>query len=336
MLEKPALSDESILDCLQRRWGLPPGALEFLPAGNDAAAWSYRLRSAGGEGFFLKVRRLPLDEVSLDLAHFLAGAGLPEVVAPLPGRAGGLWQDLGGYGLAVYPFVAGASGMEIGLTPAQWAAFGGILRRLHAVQLPAGLLERIPRESFHPRWAGMARQVAARIRRGEFANPYQAELAAFWMERAGEIEAICARTEELGERLRADPRPFVLCHADIHTANLLVDPRGGLRVVDWDQPILAPRERDLMFVVDGPPERFGENPAEAAFLSGYGETQVDPLGLAYYRYKWCVQELGDYGERVFFLPGLGADTLADSVRGFKQLFDPGDVVAGAYAADRRW
>jgi hypothetical protein len=47
-----------------------------------------------------------------------------------------------------------------------------------------------------------------------------------------------------------------------------------------------------------------------------------------------VQEIGDYGERVFMPSDAGDETWADSVRGFRQLFDPGDVVDGAYQADR--
>lgn len=45
---------------------------------------------------------------------------------------------------------------------------------------------------------------------------------------------------------------FVLCHADFHDANLLIDPTGRLFIVDWDEIILAPKERDLVFVTDTP------------------------------------------------------------------------------------
>jgi hypothetical protein len=44
-----------------------------------------------------------------------------------------------------------------------------------------------------------------------------------------------------------------------------------------------------------------------------------------------VQEIGDYGVRVFSRE-VGAQTKADSVRGFIQLFAPGEVVEGAYEA----
>ncbi len=63
--------------------------------------------------------------------------------------------------------------------------------------------------------------------------------------------------------------------------------------------MLAPRERDLKFMVDasfcGP-----ATPAyESAFLSGYGIDRVDPLALAYYRHDWVVEDLAAYGNDVF-------------------------------------
>jgi spectinomycin phosphotransferase len=93
--------------------------------------------------------------------------------------------------------------------------------------------------------------------------------------------------------------------------------------------MLAPKERDLMFIRDGVTI---QTHTEACFFAGYGDVTIDPVALAYYRYEWVVQEFGDYGERVF-LAESGGETKADSVRGFRQLFDPGDVVEVAYAAD---
>lgn len=126
--------------------------------------------------------------------------------------------------------------------------------------------------------------------------------------------------------LQVRPLPFVLCHADIHTANILVA-GDNLFIVDWDQPILAPKERDLMFVVSG-----NEVPGreEELFFEGYGEAAVDWLALAYYRYEWVVQEIGDFGERVFLLADVSDITRKDSVRGFRQLFRPGNVADAAY------
>lgn len=130
--------------------------------------------------------------------------------------------------------------------------------------------------------------------------------------------------------LRLTSPKMVLCHADIHTANVLIDAEGQLFIVDWDETILAPKERDLMFVVGG--GVVGAT-AEERFFRGYGTTAIDPVTLAYYRYEWVVQEIGDFGARVFLTPELGEETQRDAVRGFRDLFRPGDVVQAAYDSD---
>ncbi|MEZ4836015.1 MAG: phosphotransferase [Caldilineaceae bacterium] len=78
--------------------------------------------------------------------------------------------------------------------------------------------------------------------------------------------------------------PHVLCHTDIHTANVLVDPGGDLHIVDWDQPLFAPKERDLMFFVQNGPGEPVE-PSVRHFFHGYGDTVIDWTALAYYRYE---------------------------------------------------
>ncbi|MFL5586603.1 MAG: phosphotransferase family protein [Ktedonobacteraceae bacterium] len=46
--------------------------------------------------------------------------------------------------------------------------------------------------------------------------------------------------EKLAEVLKARPFPFVICHADLHAANLLRDRHGHVFVIDWAvEPLYA-------------------------------------------------------------------------------------------------
>jgi spectinomycin phosphotransferase len=277
----------------------------------------------------LKLKKGPVNPASLETPRFLRDQGIAQVVAPLAGVDGRLMQPLGAHTLILYPWIEGRDAMSGGLTEAQWVAFGRLMKQIHAVNstvsLPPHLLEILPRETFHPPWAGMTRRLEERIQSGVFPHPAQAELAAFWLPRSAEIGRIVARAEELGRALRGMQLDFVICHSDAHTANLLVDSAGDLALVDWDGVQLAPKERDLMFVA-------GDREAPL-FFRGYGETALDPLALAYYAYEWVVQEIGDFGERVFFSSDGGDATRSESVRGFEALFQPGDVVEAAYRSD---
>jgi spectinomycin phosphotransferase len=202
---------------------------------------------------------------------------------------------------------------------------GRVLRAVHSTRLP------VQTETFSPKWSGIVRAFQAKIRPGDYDSGPEKELASFWDKKRAEIAAIVDRAEALGRMLQHASPELALCHTDIHTANILLDKDGGLHIVDWDAPLLAPKERDLMFVVGGVA---AVTKQEELFFKGYGRAEIDPLALAYYRYEWVVQELGDFGERVFLTKNTGVETRLDAVRGFCALFEAGDVVDEAYRSDR--
>ena len=108
----------------------------------------------------------------------------------------------------------------------------------------------------------------------------------------------------------------------------MLDGQGDIFIVDWDEAIIAPVERDLMFFIDDG----GSEAAAAAFLEGYGDCTLDDIGLAYYRYDWVMQEFCDNGERVFLDSRLSSTDREFAFTEFRKLFAPGDVVDRAHAA----
>ncbi|HEX9017674.1 MAG TPA: aminoglycoside phosphotransferase family protein, partial [Anaerolineaceae bacterium] len=330
MLEKPDLADEQILACLRDCFGIRAKSVAFLPIGNDATAWAYRVDAAKNEHYFLKIKKGTFYPASLTVPRYLHDHGLSQVVAPLPGQDKQLWQPLREFRLILYPFIEGRDGMSAGLTSAQWRDFGRALERIHATRLPAALAGQMRREDFRPPWEATVRELAKRIAHEQFRDPCKEALADFWQSRAAEIERITARTEALGAALRSAPPEFVLCHSDIHTANILVEPGSDLAIIDWDYPQFAPAERDLMFVVGAGEPGQPASQDEQCFFEGYGPAQVNQTALAYYRYEWVVQEIGDYGARVFLSSDGGEVTRQASVQGFRALFDAGDVIEAAY------
>jgi spectinomycin phosphotransferase len=147
---------------------------------------------------------------------------------------------------------------------------------------------------------------------------------------------VIERAERLGQQLAQTAPPLVLCHADIHTNNVMLDSNDRVWITDWDETMLAPMERDLMFVVGGGilGGLFGPQ-EEALFFQGYGAAVVDPLALTYYRYAWAVSDIGAYGEQVCFRPDLGPATRSESIDRFMTLFAPGNIVTLAFASDER-
>ena len=332
MLERPDLDDHSILAALRHAYGIAPANVTFLPIGYDANAWVFEIRCDDGSRYFLKARQGQLYAAGLTVPSYLRGIGVEQIVAPIQTQSAELWTSAGHFTLILYPFIDGGSGGEVGMSDDHWREFGRVLKQLHSTPLPEALFEQVQQETYVPNWAEMVRQLQAKLISGDFSGPHEEALAAFWMARQEEIERIMKTTMELGRSLRARSLPNVLCHADAHIFNVLIDNQDRFRIVDWDGIILAPKERDLMFMLSSGTDEDSSNTGAVLFREGYGEVDVDAMALAYYRYEWVVQEIGDFGERVFLSKDTGDVTQRESVEGFMQLFDPGDVVEAAYAA----
>ena len=334
MLEPPSLADEKIAEALRTHYGISTTALHFLPLGYDSATWVYRVQSAEGRAYFLKLRTSEgFSMASLVVPHYLQDHGVPHIVAPLPTIAQTLWVSVNDFALSLYHFVDGHIGADFGLSEQHWRTFGVLLKQIHAFRLPTEMQQILPRESFIPNQRHLITELEAAITKQEFASFAEDELAAFWHARQDDIHLLLDRTDALGRQLRRTSGPRVLCHADMHTWNVLLDGKQELWLIDWDEVVLALKERDLMFVVGG----IGRNqvrPHETAiFLQGYGGTPIDSDALTYYRYAWAVQDMAAYGERVFFLSDLNEDTRRAAVQGFKDLFTPGNIVALALASN---
>jgi spectinomycin phosphotransferase len=331
--EPPAdLSEETLRTCLRARYGLAVAELAFLPLGHDSAAWVYRVWAADGSSYFLKVRLRMANEAGLLVPRYLQDHGIARVIAPLPTLERALWTTADGYALILYPFVAGRTGKDQGMSEQQWVDYGALLRQVHATAVTPELERIMQRDSFSPAWAATVERLDALIGVRAFDDPGANVIATFWQARREEIRTLLARVEELGRRLARRAPPLILCHADIHTANVLLDAEQRVWIVDWDETILAPRERDLMFVVGGISRTLVGPRQEALFFRGYGAVDVDPLALAYYRYAWAVGDIGAYGEQVFDRPDLGPETRSEAVDRFLSLFAPGNIVAIAFGS----
>ena len=290
----------------------------------------FRVETATSE-YFLKLRRGTLNVASLIVPHYLLSCGIENVVAPIPANSGRLYALVNDYAFMLYPYIHGESEWDTALTAAQWREWGAIMRSIHDAPLPAELAEDVPREIFAVKWLDKIERVEDVLARGAYDDGVAEVVAGIWRSKSDVIEQARSRYLSLGRRMEKKSPDFVLCHADIHTANIIIDEDGKLHIVDWDETLLAPKERDLMFFID---DRRLVDTTEA-FLAGYGDPSVDPLGLAYFKYDWVIQELGDYSERVFLADNLGSDQLALAQREFARLFDADDVIDRAQRAYAR-
>jgi spectinomycin phosphotransferase len=295
MIEKPEISEDELLTLLREDYSLPTAQVVFLPLGADPNTVVYRVACEDGKAYFLKLRSGSFDETSVSLPKFLHDQYIEPFIAPLETRSGQLWGSLGNFKTILYPFVEGEDGYDIPMTPGQWSAFGKAVRRIHGAVLPPDLLSRIRVETYSPNWRDTVLKFLENSEPAFPADRAAMELSEILKEKRMEILDLVERAGRYARELRSRPSDFTLCHSDLHAGNLLISPGGEFYIVDWDDPILAPKERDLMFVGGGQGFRgYTPEEEEALFYRGYGPVHIDPIAITYYRYERIVQDIGIY------------------------------------------
>lgn len=332
MIEKPDISDERIVSAVQGNFSIRVARIEFLPLGLDSSAWAYRVETENG-AFFLKLRKEIPNPAGILIPRFLKEQGIEQALAPLPTQDGKSWAKADGYSFILYPFITGQRVMDAGMPDASWIEFGSVLKQLHSVKLTHELASYLKRETFIPKQLAFDKQIHAQVRTHKYDDPFQKELTAFWLENYETISTILERTEALSKTMQETNLEFVLCHADVHTGNVLISEDDRLFIVDWDETMFAPKERDLLFVIGSIFNDTSEGKAERLFFKGYGEAEVNSLALAYYRYDWCVEDIGEFAKDIFYTDSIGEETKKNSIWWFKNLFVPGNSVETALSTN---
>lgn len=336
MREPPKLTDATIRATLHTHYGLSVMALTFLPIGNDSASFVYRVDSPDGTSYFLKVRASQgFSAPSVVIPRFLYEQGIAHIITPLPTMTQTLWVHVGNFTVSLYRFIDARTAVEVGLSEQHWHALGATLHQIHTSQLPTDLRQIVPHETFIPSRRHVLTDLESVITNHTIADHMQRQLVMFWRSRQDQIRALIDRADTLGDQLRQESLPLVLCHADLHTWNVLLDTDHQMWIVDWDETVLAPKERDLMFVIGGIGRDLVRSYETTCVLQGYGDPAIDRRALVYYRYAWAMQDMAAYAEQVFFSPDLCEQTRRTAVNGFIDLFAPGNIVAIACAAESR-
>ena len=237
--------------------------------------WLSRPERRHGQAYFLKLKRGAFDEVGVALPRFLHEQGIPQVIAPRLTQAGRLWTELHDFRVILYPFIQGRSGFEVELSPRQWRDFGAALKRIP--QRCRLSYQAASTRNLHAPVPGRRAELPGAGEGGGAGRALAVKVTELLKANERVILDLIQRAEKYARRLQAQSNEYVLCHADAHAGNILIDAQGALYVVDWDNPILAPKERDLMFI--GGAQGFrGVTAAEeeTLFYQGYGPAHIDP------------------------------------------------------------
>ena len=327
-------SNQYIIDCLKTYYGIEVITLTFLPLGADMNASVYKAVTQEQRAYFIKLKHGQHHEMSTAILELLHNAHIQQIIPPIKTIHGQLALCRDHLTFIVYPFVEGEDGFSRSLTDEQWFLLGQTLKKIHEIEVPLTMQSRIRRETYSPKWRDVVRSLYPYFEAEPSGDEMTVKLLVFMKENKKIIQQLVERAEQLAQEIHNDLSTIVLCHSDIHGGNILSDKKNNLYIVDWDDPIMAPKERDLMFIGGGVGNVWNKPLEEVIFYKGYKNTEINRVILAYYRYERIVEDVAIYCQSLLFATVKDEDKL-EIYKHFIDMFAPRGVVDIAFETDER-
>lgn len=335
-----ASATDSLRVWVQQDFGVEIATFTAVEHGADEASLLWRGVGADGESYAVKLSGGGTPAGLIVSVH-LAEHGVAGVMYPLIGRHGRPWSDREGRRLSVVPWVSETRALEGEMSPAHWRSYGALLAKVHATAVTDALAKSLPREDHtHDQVASAARTVDSSLRltdedpaaAGRMVDGLVRALAQEWC--AGDrVSTLLDQADRLGRELHTQKSSSVVCHGDPHLGNVLIGRDERVWLIDWDDAVLAPPERDLMFILGGvlafaPVTR----QQQSWFFEGYGPTEIDPIRLAYYRCARALEDLASPAAQIVDVHRFTDRERADALSIVQGVLSPTGLVNLALAS----
>ena len=316
-------SEQFIVSQLKNKYGLDVINSKFLSLGADVEALIYKIETSDHSNYFVKLKKG--EPLPFDLPMLLHDEGIEEVIPPVKALDEQAKLFDKGFTLIVYPFVNGRDGFGKSLTDDQWVIFGKTLKRIHQFKIPSLLLPLIKREKFSSEWRDNVRSIYENLDKVIPSSEIAAQFLVSLEKHKSLILELVDKAQKLSEIIPKQPKDFVLCHGDIHAGNVLITGSGALYVIDWDEPLIAPQERDLMFMGGGVGNVWNNKREGELFYFGYGQTKINKNLVNYYRCDRILKDIVDYYQELLLNKGEYKDRLT-SFNQFRAFFESNGVI----------
>lgn len=330
-MQKTPIQEQEVINLLRCYYGIDIQTTQLIAGGADINAFVYKA-DAKSNSYFVKFKYGNHNEINLSIIRLLHDSGINEIIFPIKTLEGKLIQQLDRFGIIVYPFIDAPNGFTQDLTKQQWVQLGKALRKIHDTSVPALIQEHLRKEAYSPKWREMVRSFYSKIEPNTSDDNITADFKSFFKQNFDKINRLVDSAEALSKTIHPVLDNYVLCHSDIHAGNILIPDDESIYIIDWDEPMLAPKERDLMFIGGGVGNVWN-NPQEINhFYAGYGKTIIDKTILSYYRCERIVEDIAEYGQDLL-ARHQSDQTRLEMFKHFKDQFAPNGVVEIAIATD---
>jgi spectinomycin phosphotransferase len=326
------INEETIPELIKKEYGIPVSCIERLDAGFDRYTHAYKLLSGGQDTFFLKIRSGNFTGSSLAVLSWLSEkTGLPNIIKPVKTLDGKLYRKTFSSCIALFPYIDGRPGWDVSFTKDQLVELGKFMSGLHSADVPNEYKNLIPLERYGQKYNRSVKKYLAGIKNKVYGNPVIMDFLYIlknneitirrmidYLERPEHLESITKKNMK-------DGGAVCLCHGDIHAGNILVD-KNSFFVVDWDTIVLAPKERDLMFIGGGVGNKWNKEEEIEYFYEGYGKSiKIDMELIKYYRYERIIQDIYEFYRQILSAK-TGKEKRKACYELFKETFKPNNVV----------
>lgn len=325
------IQEQQIIELLKTNYGIESESVQLLPLGADMNAFVYKA-NAKSNSYFVKIKCGNHEEIHIAIIHLLHNFGIKEIIFPIATIDGKLLKRLDHSKMIIYPFIDGQNGFEQKLTKSQWIELGKTLKQIHLLSLPVYIQQQLRKEVFSPKWRETVRSLYPQIDLDASDDKIAKDFKNFFKANFDAIHRLVNSAEELSKKIQADSHNYVLCHSDIHAGNILITSDESFYIIDWDEPMMAPKERDLMFIGGGVGNVWNLPTEVAYFYEGYGETDIDKTILSYYRHERIVEDIALFGQDILSRNHNDQSKLV-MFKHFKSMFEPNGVVDIAFSIE---
>ena len=333
-----------IIQIIGNEYGIKLQHPEQLFLGADKDTFVYKINANDNKKYFLKIRTGEFNELTVLVPYLLLQEIGAHIIAPVKTLRNSLFLKLPEYNVIMYPFIEGKSGKETDLTEEQWVEFGKTLRKIHECSIFRTNQEmsaktfhmsaktypissktcQIPKEKFNNKWTIGLKKIMQRLSVIESNNKSVKEFIRMMENRKTIITEMILQAEKLAGKINKCKTEFCLCHGDLHAANIFIS-ENEFYIVDWDTMIIAPKERDLMFIGGGVAGKWNRAEEEKLFYQGYGNHEmIDRTILDYYRFIRIIEDIIVYYEQ-FFAENAGEKNRRSIIEWVDSIFWPGGV-----------
>jgi spectinomycin phosphotransferase len=293
MLTESKIDKSLLKDVIREKFGIKVVCFTLVP--KWGAARGYMIESSDHKSFFLKIYwddKIP-DSAFRFADDLFARAGIVNIAHPIPTSHGQMRVHIRDFQIALFDWISGRTAEEHKLTDTQLERLGELLAKIHQSKTITG--EYPVRENFAIPFKNRFLAIFDSMSKiPDKSTKYRTRLKLFLETHRQKFMRELETLEKLQRKVKAMRLEFVNCHGEPSPGNILSSNDGEIHLLDWDEPIFAPKEKDLLFFKDN------VEPVMKGYSAFSRDAVIDRDVLEFYGHMWNLGEIAYYGSKILF------------------------------------